>query len=624
MATAGVTPEGIALVQKLVDALDTRWPSRTQFLAHVGQRNPKPPLTKQRLSKELGSPAKPRGPEWSIARLIAEECVPAEERDAFLADIAGLYCAARRVQRPPGYDGQVNRIEEPVPLGHPALEAMRRTLDEHVRETDQLRLRHEETVGQAERLRQALAETARRQALTEQQLVQAEEKAEQYWELRSQIAEKEVENAKLTEHMLAMSARHLAEQQTQEQAMRELHETVIHQQALLHDQKARQEELAAGNAALLTRNRTLVERTCRLIAGAENHVAVETLVDNRLVREVVRTPVNRQLALYLLSHLDQTGHQVAEVAGAVQMPVEQLRLIITGRELPTVEQVQRIAGEIGADPGYAHRLHTRAAWGVPAMLAAPTRPGGTAQRFDHLVASNFGDPSPLVAPESPPGHLPCPPADGDTPPRPRSGSHPAGDQSTDRVAVALYESTAARHHRAVERRAHRQRSLQQVREVHARKERWLVLLRASIGIGYSTIGLGWLLLLVTSDRWSLAGGLSPLVVLLTGIAVYVTGRWRPAGPDRYDDGDDSDSPPPRRGRPRLVRRSLRQHAPRPVRPPGLVDRAGAGPGRTSGSGWPPAPPESAADTPPSTDLDPTITLPRPRTASGLPAPEWAC
>src|SRR6266511_1583893 len=110
MRDAGVTAEGVALIMPLIEMLDDKWPTRERFIQQAAARRPGLQLTKQRLSKELGSKYKPMGPEWEIAELIVELCTDEAEQPAATASIAGLYC---RRDHPPAR----GRARRPCPQG---------------------------------------------------------------------------------------------------------------------------------------------------------------------------------------------------------------------------------------------------------------------------------------------------------------------------------------------------------------------------------------------------------------------------------------------------------------------------------------------------------------------------
>jgi hypothetical protein len=139
--------------------------SRSRLLAYVKHCDPHSPLgmvTNQRLSKQLrGLDPFPRGPEWDYVVSIVQWCVPSllhrtqrerianggvgatpddirrrepedsEEAAAELAILAGYWCAARGVERPPrSYRGRTTRVPAVVDTDLSDVEALGSTTEQ--------------------------------------------------------------------------------------------------------------------------------------------------------------------------------------------------------------------------------------------------------------------------------------------------------------------------------------------------------------------------------------------------------------------------------------------------------------------------------------------------------------
>src|ERR1700754_4815173 len=138
MAAAGVTADAIRLVEVLSKAIGSRFTSRRQFIAHVQGMRPPGKLTTQELSRELGGPRRPNGPEWHTVALICKASVKEAEQEATLARWAGLFCVARSVAQPPGYNGEISYPDDADYAGAPGATDAKLTLELNKQSADKL------------------------------------------------------------------------------------------------------------------------------------------------------------------------------------------------------------------------------------------------------------------------------------------------------------------------------------------------------------------------------------------------------------------------------------------------------------------------------------------------------
>jgi hypothetical protein len=306
MEAAGLTDEGIALVGELIKVLDAKWSSHQEFVERVNNTEPKVRLDKKRLSKELGSSAKPKGPEWHIAELIVRHCVPDEaERRSLRARIAGLYCAARKVDRPPGYDGPIDRPSE-GPDGAAAATAavinrLQLELNKKITELLQLRALHDGMYSKLAELQAALDHkngqvrvmqeellaaavttesrmtdvenlTAQVVTLTSQSAAKDEEIGrvnELNDELTRQVTGKEAEIDRLTQEWLGQSAQHVKEQQRFRLALDDAYRVIAKQGDGIRDTAAVLAKYELQMRADAQRHHNLREQHARLAAQLE-------------------------------------------------------------------------------------------------------------------------------------------------------------------------------------------------------------------------------------------------------------------------------------------------------------------------------------------------------------------
>jgi hypothetical protein len=354
MRDAGVTAEGVALIMPLIEMLDDKWPTRERFIQQAAARRPGVQLTKQRLSKELGSKYKPMGPEWEIAELIVELCTDEAERPAATASIAGLYCLARGVTRIPGYDG---------PIELPG------TADETTRQ-----------------LAAAHADLARKGA--------------EAVALRQRVEELEAENDKLSRKVRQDSAREARLQQE----VRGTRQTLSTQQSLLADANARLRDQSVRAEAAEHRLESLRERYALLAAHAEMQVFPfdqmpwpgPTMAMQRsglaLAGDIdpAAPPTWRALALYLHTHQAHSERHLDDVARATGLTLTKLTLVLTARELPSAEDAENIGQAVRANVGTVRRLHT-AATNNEAVLDDTLE-----DAFQAIVAHSMFEPSPTA------------------------------------------------------------------------------------------------------------------------------------------------------------------------------------------------------------------------------------
>jgi hypothetical protein len=355
MRDAGVTAEGVALIMPLIEMLDDKWPTRERFMQQATEHRPGLQLTKQRLSKELGSKYKPMGPEWEIAELIVALCADEAERPAATARIAGLYCAARGVTRIPGYDG-------PIELPH-ADEMTRQLADTQA----DLAAKNAEAAG-----------------------------------LRQHVEQLEAENAKLSRKIRQDSARQAGLQQE----LRGTLQTLNTQQDLLADANARLRDQSVRAEAAEKRLENLRERYSLLAAHTEMQVfpfdrmpwpAPTTAMQRSglaLAGDIdpAAPPTWRALALYLHTHQAHSERHLDDVARVTGLTLTQLTLILTARELPSLEDAERIALAVSASAGTVRRLHN-AATTNEAVLDDTLE-----DAFQAIVAHSIFEPSPTAGP----------------------------------------------------------------------------------------------------------------------------------------------------------------------------------------------------------------------------------
>jgi len=354
MRDAGVTAEGVALIMPLIEMLDDKWPTRERFIQQAAARRPGLQLTKQRLSKELGSKYKPMGPEWEIAELIVELCTDEAEQPAATASIAGRYCLARGVTRIHGYDG---RIELPG------------TADETTRQ-----------------LAAAHADLARKGA--------------EAVALRQRVEELEAENDKLSRKVRQDSAREARLQHE----VRGTRQTLSTQQSLLADANARLRDQSVRAEAAEKRLESLRERYALLAAHAEMQVfpfdrmpwpGPTTAMQRSglaLAGDIdpAAPPTWRALALYLHTHQAHSERHLDDVARATGLTLTELTLILIARELPSLEDAENIGLAVRANVGTVRRLHT-AATNNEAVLDDTLE-----DAFQAIVAHSMFEPSPTA------------------------------------------------------------------------------------------------------------------------------------------------------------------------------------------------------------------------------------
>jgi hypothetical protein len=437
MKKAGVTDAGITLVEALAALIDERWPSRRQgLLDALGESAAKVGLDRKRLSKELGSADKPHGPDWHITELIATGCVedPADRRLA-LARLAGLYCLARKTDRPPGYP-DAEPIAWPPGSGREGgdegsaamrevIDRLQLELDHKISSLEELRSlyngayqklaeqqmsldrqRRKMDAGQDE-LAAARAEAGRRDrdmgALTSQVTVLTARVVTQDTELEhanadrhagaALLAQKEVEIERLTQEVMHQSAQALQARTELEEARR----TIAVQQRGLHDSTARLAEHDLVTAVARQRHTNLRERCARLAAQVEYtqrwHPRGATPQDEfggafALAPDPAACGYWRALAAYLRIHQEYSGRTVGQVANALVMPHGYLENLLTAYTLPEPQQLAALVTAVGAEITHARLLYDDAV----------TCPG-----WEHL-------PPPAGAPPWPPPDFPPPPS----------------------------------------------------------------------------------------------------------------------------------------------------------------------------------------------------------------------
>jgi hypothetical protein len=424
MKKAGVTDAGIALVEALAELIDERFPTRQALIDALGDNAKKSGLDRKRLSKEMGSSAKPKGPDWHITALIVETCVdePGLRRKT-LAKMAGLYCVARSVQQPPGY-GDDEPIELPSSCEQRAEVALHRVIDRLMDElnekvtalveirslnegimhqlTDQqmhLELQRRKYLEQHEQFVRAEATAATRAAevqslnnqiatLTQQVLTKEAELARAGRQTASQAkrlaaGEQEIER-------LGQEALHQSSQAAQLRTdMGQLLRTVASQQPGRFDPEALYKTLLAGDDA---RTAELRELCAQLAAAIERDFALAPtdLPADRWHLGSSPCPINnaarpgaRALAAYLIIHQEYQNITVENLAATLGVPPKAVFSWLTAHRLPDSDQLEVLAVALGVDPTHALSLHDAAHRSTTSEAAFPD--GFHPDRYGQIV-----------------------------------------------------------------------------------------------------------------------------------------------------------------------------------------------------------------------------------------------
>jgi hypothetical protein len=394
MEAAGVTAGGIAMVEAVADLIDARWPTRQALLAALGAEARKAGLDRRRMSKELGGRDKPRGPEWHLVTLIARGCIEDPgEQGRTLAQLAGLFCTARNVERPPGYDGPItwpsgsSRADEGTTALRDALDKVQIALHDKVNSLEEARLMYngayrrlgeqQEAIDQqnrqlAERQREidavkgqagawhaeVRALSAQVDTLTAQAIARDAEVAQARKDTIAQLATLEQENSRLTQEVLRQSAQTVLERAELEVAQRTI---------AAHERKAE----------ALQRYDDLRERYARLAAQVERDRARTD--SPSLTRRAWPDPwvlhvdasaccCRRALTAYLLTHQEHTGRSVTQIAVALDLPHARMEELLTGRAKPGHEKMRALVSALGAKLDYTWQLYDDVA------VCCPPRP----------------------------------------------------------------------------------------------------------------------------------------------------------------------------------------------------------------------------------------------------------
>ncbi|OJF14529.1 hypothetical protein [Couchioplanes caeruleus] len=387
MAAAGVTEAGIAVVEAVADLIDGRWQTRQALLDALGAEARQAGLDRRRLSKELGGKDKPKGPEWHITVMIARRCVDDPgEWDRTLARLAGLWCAARGVQRPPGYDGPITspggpgRGNEGATAMRQALDTVQQALNDKVNSLEKARLllegayrklaeqqafidqqqskirslvdRLDATKGQSEAwAKEVQALSAQIDTLTAQALGRDAEIAQVYKRHQGaelQLAILERENTRLSQEVMSRSAREIQLCAELEEARRALAVHALHR----HD--------------------NLRERCARLAAQMERFTDPQAPVFHAERHDWFRLSIDtgacvcrRALAAYLLVHQEHCGRSVAQIAADLEVPHTQMEQLLTGQALPGQWQMGALVRALGAESSHAWQLYNDVAGCCP-------------------------------------------------------------------------------------------------------------------------------------------------------------------------------------------------------------------------------------------------------------------
>jgi hypothetical protein len=418
MRAAGVTDAGIALVEAVADLIDEHWPNRQALVDALGKPGAQAGLDRKRLSKELGSKDKPKGPEWHITALIVTVCGsdPGVRKQA-LARLAGLYCAARGVERPPGYQDAISwpagsgRGNEGSVAMREVIDRLQRELNHKIASLAELRSLNDGTFQKlAEQqlhldLQRGKVRGAQDQAAAAQQL--AEARAQQNDALLEQVAAfstqlqlkdaeldrtlareqaraaelaaKEEENSRLSQEVMRQSAQVVQVRAELEEARR----TIAVQQRGLHDTNSRLAEHDLHTAAALQRHDNLRERCARLAAQLEGMQESLSMFDIgreerpdglALTIDGHACRCLRALSAYLLIHQEYSGRSVAQLATTLNLASGHLQHLLTGRAAPDPAGLAAIVHAIGAEITHARLLYDD--------VAACCRPGSAATDAD--------------------------------------------------------------------------------------------------------------------------------------------------------------------------------------------------------------------------------------------------
>jgi len=327
---ARVTPGGLRLVDALDDMIDARFPNRQALLDALGAKARSAGLDRKKLSKQMGGPTKPHGPDWAVVTLVVEGCsADPAERARDLARLAGLFCVARDVPRPD--DSYCGEIAWPADMNDQCSAGVA-----HLRQ-------------QNDALRRQAAVLAAHATCRE-----------------AEMARLETENSRLSQEVMGFSVQLLLGREELDKTRHELDMT----RNAAEIERYTTDKLIVEQAA--RNNQNLRERCARMAAQLElpiQHWRGNGLPDSAVVYRAGRSdnaglivdpmarPAWRALAAYLLIHYEYSGRGLSELAQALTVPIGHLHNMLTAQVLPSPQILTALAKAIDADIFQARQLY---------------------------------------------------------------------------------------------------------------------------------------------------------------------------------------------------------------------------------------------------------------------------